>query len=394
MRASGVLGPGRETREARLLGTCVAAVGLGLVLTSCHRGRGTGATDGGEVTAPSTVAPGAPRSGMVWVPSGTLRAGSPLEEVPRLADVELPGTEVAMGGFYIDVLPWPNEAFAIPTTNVSRDEAERLCESKGKRLCTELEWERACKGPDNTRYEYGTTYDARICGAGQPADSSARRSSGDRVGCRSAFGAREMHGGASEWTDSTWGRGGNRDAGVVRGGNDPAGEIASRCAFARPMNPDARSPATSFRCCAGPRNDAQVQLEVKTGVPFQKAEHTSRSSPPLDALQGVACGPPLSPAPCSLSRAWTWRPSPNVELSLSGGCVGRDPNARCALAVSRMLGEEVRVLAQIDTGREIPEVVLVEGMDRRIRVRGADLKGRFYREVVYSYGRVDVRPFP
>jgi formylglycine-generating enzyme required for sulfatase activity len=370
------------------------AFAAALALTAgCHRAAGADqrSGDGGDVSAPSTVAPGAPRTGMVWIPTGTLRAGSPLDEVPRLADVELPGTEIPLGGFYIDVLPWPDEASAIPTMNVSRDEAERLCETKGKRLCSELEWERACKGPDNLRYEYGAAYDARVCSAGQAESSAARHPSGDRPACKSAFGVREMHGGGSEWTGSSWGRGSQRDAGVIRGGNDTAGEIASRCAFARAMSPESRSPSTGFRCCAGPRNDAEVQLEVKTGVPFQKAEHTTRTSPPLDALQGVACGPPLSPAPCSLSRAWTWRPSPNVELSLAGGCVGRDPSARCALAVSRLLGDRSDVLAQIDTGREIPEVVLVEGMDRRIRVRGADMKGQFFREIIYSYGRVDVR---
>lgn len=369
-----------------------AAGVVAIASVSCHRAAGADHSgDGGVVSAPAAVAPGAPRAGMVWVPTGTLKAGSPLTEVPRLADVELPGTEIPLGGFYIDSLPWPDEEGAIPTTNVSRDEAERLCETKSKRLCTELEWERACKGPDNQRYEYGMAYDARVCATGQAPEPAARHPSGERAACRSVFGARDMHGGASEWTDSTWGRGATKDTGVVRGGNDTAGEIAARCAFARPMTPGDRSPATGFRCCAGPRNEAQVQLEVKTGVPFQKAEHTSRSSPPLDALQGVACGPPLNPAPCSLSRAWTWRPSPNVELSLAGGCVGRDPNARCALAVSRTLGDRVDVLAQVDTGREIPEVVLVEGMDRRIRVRGADMKGRFFREIIYSYGRVDVR---
>jgi hypothetical protein len=371
-----------------LLGAAVLSLSPG-----CHRAAGADGKngDGGVVSAPSTVAPGAPRPGMVWIPTGTLRAGSPLDEVPRLADVELPGTEIPLGGFYIDVLPWPDEVGAIPTMNVSRDEAGRLCESKGKRLCSELEWERACKGPDNLRYEYGAAYDPRVCSAGQPESSSARHPSGDRPACKSAYGVREMHGGASEWTDSRWGRGSPRDAGVIRGGNDPAGEIATRCAFARSMSPDARSPSTGFRCCAGPRNDADVQLEVKIGVPFQKSEHTTRTSPPLDALQGVACGPPLSPAPCSLSRAWTWRPVPNVELQLSGGCVGRDPSARCALAVSRILGDRSDTLAQIDTGREVPEVVLVEGMDRRIRVRGADMKGQYFREIIYSYGRVDVR---
>lgn len=76
---------------------------------------------------------------------------------------------------------------------------------------------------------------------------------------------------------------------------------------------------------------------------------------------------------------------------MAGGCVGRDPNARCALAVSRLLGDKVQTLAEVDTGREIPEVVLVEGLDRRIRVRGADLRAPFFREVVFSYGRVDVK---
>jgi hypothetical protein len=30
-------------------------------------------------------------------------------------------------------------------------------------------------------------------------------------------------------------------------------------------------------------------------------------------------------------------------------------------------------------------------MDRKIRVRGADLRGPFFREVVFDYGRVAVR---
>jgi hypothetical protein len=56
-----------------------------------------------------------------------------------------------------------------------------------------------------------------------------------------------------------------------------------------------------------------------------------------------------------------------------------------------MIGEREEALAQVDTGREIPEVVLVEGMDRRIRVRGADIHGQYFREIVFTYGRIDVR---
>ena len=59
--------------------------------------------------------------------------------------------------------------------------------------------------------------------------------------------------------------------------------------------------------------------------------------------------------------------------------------------MSRTLGGEVQTLAQIDTGREIPEVVLVEGMDRKVRVRGADIHGVYFREIIFGYGKVDVK---
>jgi formylglycine-generating enzyme required for sulfatase activity len=344
------------------------------------------------VSAPSATVPGSARAGMVWVPAGVLRAGSDIEEVPRVADAELPGIDIAMAGFYIDVLPWPNEPGAIPTTDVSRDEARRLCESRGKRLCSELEWERACKGPDASRYEYGPAYDAHACGAGFAALASSMRPSGQRPTCRSAFGVRDMHGGASEWTDSPWGRGGTKEVGVVRGGNDAAGELVTRCAFARGLAPPDRQPTTGLRCCAGPRNEAEVDLAVKRGPLFERAaDSAAHGSPPLQALGGAACGPPRSPGPCSLARAWTWRPVANVELALSGGCVGHDPSARCAVAVSRLARGQLQPLAEIDTGREIPEVVLVESADHRVRVRGADLRGQFFREVTFDSGRIDVR---
>src|SRR5580704_13795039 len=100
---------------------------IGLASIACHPASGDdGRMEGGVVSAPSTIAPGAPRPGMVWIPTGVLRAGSALDEVPRLADVEMPGPELPMGGFYIDTLPWPDEVGAIPTTNVSREEAVRL----------------------------------------------------------------------------------------------------------------------------------------------------------------------------------------------------------------------------------------------------------------------------
>ena len=349
---------GARARRALGAGALVAgALGPGCARGSRSSDAAAAQDAAAVVSAPSATAPGGPRPGMVWVPAGVLRAGSELDDVPRVADVEPPAADVPMGGFYIDVLPWPNEAGAIATANVTRDEAKRQCEERGKRLCSELEWERACKGPNNSRYEYGSTYDSRVCGAGVLSDAASLRPSGQRSGCRSGFGARDMHGGAAEWTDSRWGRGAARDLGVSKGGNDVTGELGTRCSSARPLAPGDRSASVGFRCCSGPRNQAEVELEVKKGPAFESAAGGGLRAPPLDALDGAACGPPKAPSPCSIGRAWTWRPAPNVELSVSGGCMGHDPHARCAVGVSQWIGDRRQVLAQVDTRLAIPEVV-------------------------------------
>ena len=171
----------------------------------------TGAkSDAVQAPITSTDAGVAAPPGMIWVPAGTLRAGTAKNKVPRIAEEEMPGVDVLLGGYWIDALPYPNEPGAIATSNVSRDEAAQLCTAKGKRLCTELEWEHACKGAANATYEYGDDYTADKCSTGMAIEEAARRPRGDRIACKSDFGVREMHGGPWEWTDATWGRGSAR----------------------------------------------------------------------------------------------------------------------------------------------------------------------------------------
>ena len=94
--------------------------------------------------------------------------GAPLDEVPRLADVELPGVDVPLGGFYMDVLPWPERGGGHPDDErVAATRRRCSARARASGSARELEWERACKGPSNTRYEYGATYDAHVCGAGR-----------------------------------------------------------------------------------------------------------------------------------------------------------------------------------------------------------------------------------
>ena len=117
---------------------------------------------------------------------------------------------IELAGFYIDEFAYPNEAGAIPKTGMTRDEAAGLCAAQDKRLCTELEWERACKGPSNTTYEYGDSYRAAECTMGRAGRLAP---SGLRVACKSAFGVHDLHGGPWEWTASVWRRGGDSHIG-------------------------------------------------------------------------------------------------------------------------------------------------------------------------------------
>jgi hypothetical protein len=321
------------------------------------------------------------RAGMAWIPPGTLHAGTAADRAPRVADEEMPGTMVPMGGYYIDLLPWPNEPNAIPTSNVSRDEAEQLCVSKGKRLCTELEWERACKGPENATYEYGDAYRKDVCGTGVVPEQAARRPTGEHAQCKSGFGVSEMHGGVFEWTSSPWGRS-SRDGsqGVLRGGNAVAGELVGRCANAIARSPSKKAPTMGLRCCAGPKNDVEVALEL-SGTPALGATDAERAAPFTPAL-GAAAGRP--PEPATL-RALRWIPVPNEDLVVALGCTAA-PRA-CSLVVARAASKQV--LASVATGRD-PAEVARNGDGRHLRIRYLEARGVAGRDVTYTYGRVEV----
>jgi hypothetical protein len=340
---------------------------------------------------------------MAWIPAGTFRAGTPIDRVPRIAEEELPGLDVALGGFYIDLLPYPNEAGAIPTENVTREDAAHLCEQRSERLCTELEWERACKGPESTTYEYGDTYKASTCGTGVPAERAAKQPSGERTACKSGFGVLEMHGGPWEWTDASWGRGTSRDLGVLRGGNEVSGELVGRCANGLARPPATKGPTMGFRCCAGTRNGTRVELLQRTGIPLERSMKTAEFAAPLLTI-ATSAFPADSPADASpdggpafaFVHAWTWRPVPNEELAIGTGCARGGSHPRCGVVVARVgaspdAGDPgpVTELLHVDNGYEAAEVAQV-GDPRHLRFKGVDAKSAFLRDFTYSYGRIEL----
>jgi len=370
---------------------------LYVLLAGCHdtADASTGAkSDAVPIVAAATIDAGpiAP-PGMIWIPAGALKAGTPKNKAPRIPDEEMAGTDVSLNGYYIDALPYPNEAGAIPTSNVSRDEAEQLCAAKGKRLCSELEWERACKGSANATYEYGEDYSPDKCGTGVTAEESARRPTGDRIACKSDFGVREMHGGPWEWTSSAWGRGHKEDLGVLRGGNAVAGELAGRCANGIGRAPGAKSPVMGFRCCKGETNPAKVEISLSAGgraLEQQLHPENARIGRAARKIPGVTL-PDTNHF--FVTSAWTWRPSPNETLVLASGCSAYENNIKpvgCALFVYRPDTDSKNdvVLAGVPADVGIQEMVIQNGA-KQVRVRGLMSQGGLYaRDVTYVYGRV------
>jgi formylglycine-generating enzyme len=340
-------------------------------------------SSGGDAAGPA-------RPGMAWIPAGVLRAGTPRERTPRVADEEMAARPVEMGGFYIDLLPWPNEPNAIPTTNVSRDEAEQLCATKGKRLCTELEWERACKGPGNTTYEYGETYRKDACGTGVAIEQASRRPTGEHAQCRSAFTVAEMHGGVFEWTASVWGRGSRDGAqGVLRGGNSVAGELVGRCANAIARSPSKKAPTMGLRCCAGPKSSAEVALDLH-GTPSLVMANPTNATPWVSAI-ATAVGNGSPTVDPKTVHAWTWIPVANEELVIALGCTS-EPRG-CGLVVARPSSSDAGtagdVLAAASSGKDLPEVAR-NGDPRHLRFRSLDQRGVYQRDITYAYGRIEL----
>jgi hypothetical protein len=329
--------------------------------------------------------PAAPE-GMVWIPPGALVAGTPAGTLPRIADQEMPGEQVILKGFFISIYPYPDEEGGIPTSNVTQAEAKNLCEARKQRLCTELEWERACKGPDNHTYEYGDHYRADVCGTGSEARMLP---SGLHVACRSDFGARDMHGSIGEWTASHWGRGSRETLFSVRGGNAPAGELAGRCAMAVARAPATKSPAIGFRCCAGPANEAEVELHVERKPPLEERI----PAPEALARRVEAALPPEAVAELRgqdtfrVSHLWFWHPIGNEELVIGGGCTNETARRGCGAVIVRLSVDAPQALGWAASGRYVPTVE-TDYDPRYLWVYGGDERSHFRRLVTYAWGRL------
>jgi hypothetical protein len=168
---------------------------------------------------------------VVTVPAHTFSLGSTPGDDGRDPTLEPYLVDTALREAAMDALPYPNDPAKPPRTGVTRFEAERLCSEAGARLCTEVEWEAACKGPLGDRYASGAVWDTSC-----ESDASS---------CGSGYGVRAM-GAMREWTASALG-----GVPILRGAKgDDRAPGAHACAR-RTRGTDARLADVGFRCCKG-----------------------------------------------------------------------------------------------------------------------------------------------
>lgn len=180
----------------------------------------------------------------VRVGAGRLRVGSLPGDLGRDPANEADLVPVALGAFDIDALPYPNDPNQPAQTGLSRVQAAQACASRGRRLCSELEWERACKGPDEAPFPGGVYWEPR-CGQGQHGLCASREG---------VFGLGTRY---AEWTldDVEIGA-------VIRGAAGSAAATLHRCAARRTAVAAQTGLEVAFRCCGGDAPSARYPREV------------------------------------------------------------------------------------------------------------------------------------
>jgi serine/threonine protein kinase len=207
---------------------------------------------------------------MLWIPGGEFIRGAWDAYDSGLAG-EKPERPTEVGGFWMNkhalhhrVMKIPEDADdqrradiearndelgGRPFRDITFNEAQRLCADRRKRLCSEKEWEKACKGPDTFLYAYGDTFETDACppsGWFPPYYTILDYDKSDGfLNCVSGFGVVGLSGGILEWTKTKRG-----DKLVVKGGSIGNESMGTRCAGRDGRAANFFHESIGVRCCA------------------------------------------------------------------------------------------------------------------------------------------------
>jgi formylglycine-generating enzyme required for sulfatase activity len=176
----------------------------------------------------------------------------PFARCARFAPSECIGKRVHKR-FCIDRDEYAKAGDTLPLGGASWSDARRDCESVGKRLCFETEWELACEGDRMLPYPTGYVRDASACNvdkdrlvdaSGKLRDQREPPAALER--CVSSYGVRNMVGNVDEWVVRDRTAGEWRSA--LKGGWWMPGR--DRCRPATTAHGETfRGVQTGFRCC-------------------------------------------------------------------------------------------------------------------------------------------------
>jgi iron(II)-dependent oxidoreductase len=203
-----------------------------------------------------------PPDGMVFIPPGYFVRGS---DDPAAEPDERPARREFLPAFYIDVHEvtnreykafrpdhaYPDGADDVPATKVLKADAEAYAQSIGKRLPTDLEWEKAARGTDGRVYPWGNEFDPSRCNAGE---RRPLQPVGSYPGGASPYGCLDMAGNAWEWVADTYRDPGwfaadrNPERGIIRGGASGYGPLQARTTYHGFEASDTTCNDVGFRC--------------------------------------------------------------------------------------------------------------------------------------------------
>jgi hypothetical protein len=325
LAACGTKGEGGGASPPSASGAPVALAPKGKVLEAAEN-EGPSAPG---ASASARAAPALAAGARVEIGAGKLLAGSTPGDKGRDPTLEPAQIEVELGGYSIDRYLYPNDPAKPALTGVNRGRAGDLCQQVGGRLCTDLEWERACKGPEGSLFAGGAAWDQGCARAPEK--------------CASGFGVLGMGAALREWTASevapTEGSPGR--AASVRGARGDATAQDHRCAHRVSVDPTASGDDLGFRCCYGAPNAATIPAPAFQQT-FRKAELT-----PAQAAEMFASVPQLK----DLGRDITFFKEPDdVGHALSRGDAGVTTVPNTSFTTAPLLwspvpGEEILVVA-------------------------------------------------
>jgi formylglycine-generating enzyme required for sulfatase activity len=131
-----------------------------------------------------------------------------------------------------------------PATSVTWYGAKAACEAEGARLCTDKEWDAACRGPQQTRLPYGNAHEIGRCNLSVPGGRVSSEVGSFRSCEGGVPGIFDMIGNAWQWLDACDDR-----RCEARGGSAVSFPGFVDCGYAERFLKTIGYRGVGFRCC-------------------------------------------------------------------------------------------------------------------------------------------------